>query len=529
MSVLDNSNAKIYKHLDEKIINDVNLKLYTWNHEKETIKLIDDVINHYYFNQNWNKFIRENSNTIDIGAHSGDTLIPLILGGTNFFKSKTKILALEPNPYVRECCELNALNNISENVEIIVSPFAITDKDNTDVVLYDHGNDMCNGGIIHDGFTEELKQYLTDTPNKKGVECTGMTLETICNKYFTEEEVKNISFIKIDTEGYDREIINSSKQFLNKYKPVIFMEWFDFYNEKESLKLFEIIKDINYIPFNPITLEMANVKNKIWDLLLIHKDDIENLKKTKILSKNDFGFFFVPNHGTGIAHKIIANGEVWERETIKFVINNCQQKNIVSAGTFIGDFIIPFCKNTKGNVICFEPEPENNHFTKLNIELNNITNVIFSGFALSNENKPGFLKCLGSWVGSSNKYQEDLLGEHLGETAWVTNDNTSLTIPINLITLDYFLEKNSIDEEISIIQLDIEGYEMNALDGSKKTIEKYLPIIISESPFYGDIYDNFLKKLGYELSDKLIGHRYDDGGGCFNYILYIPNKHKLIF
>jgi FkbM family methyltransferase len=278
-----NDNTKIYKSLDEKLVNNTNIKLYTWNNVNEEIKLIDDIIKHYFYGQNWNKFIRENSNTIDIGAHSGDTLIPLILGGTNFFKTKTKILALEPNPYVRECCKLNAINNISENIEIIVLPFAVTDKDDYQTMLYDHGNDMCNGGIIHDGFSEGLKQTLTNTPNKKGVECIGMKLETICNNYFTEEEIKNISFIKIDTEGYDREIIYSSKDFLNKIKPVIFMEWFDFYDEKESLKLFEIIKDLNYFPFNPATLEIADINNKIWDLLLIHKDDIENLKKTKML------------------------------------------------------------------------------------------------------------------------------------------------------------------------------------------------------------------------------------------------------
>jgi len=66
-----------------------------------------------------------------------------------------------------------------------------------------------------------------------------------------------------------------------KYKPVVFMEWFNFYGEEDSNKLFQIIEDINYIPFNPITLEVANVKNKIWDLLLIHKDDMENLKNVE--------------------------------------------------------------------------------------------------------------------------------------------------------------------------------------------------------------------------------------------------------
>ena len=32
--------SELYKHIDKKIINGVNLKLYTWNHEHESIQLI---------------------------------------------------------------------------------------------------------------------------------------------------------------------------------------------------------------------------------------------------------------------------------------------------------------------------------------------------------------------------------------------------------------------------------------------------------------------------------------------------------
>jgi len=276
--------------MDEKVkfrdtlnVNNCNVELYTWNHKYEGEKKINDLINHYLISQNWDKFIKTNSNTIDIGAHSGDTVIPLFLAGSDYGKFKTKVLAIEPNPIVREICELNATKNISDNISIKVLPYAITEKDNEDVVLFDHGNEMCNGGIIHDGFSEELKNMLNNIHNKIGVNVVGMTLKTICETNFTQEELKNLSFIKIDTEGYDREIIKSSKDFLNEHKPVVFMEWFDFYNNEESQKLFNVINDINYIPFNPVTLELANVENKIWDLLIIHKDDVENLKKTNFV------------------------------------------------------------------------------------------------------------------------------------------------------------------------------------------------------------------------------------------------------
>jgi FkbM family methyltransferase len=267
--------------MDSKKINETVIYLHRLEHENEAIQTIEQLESDYLKNQNWNKFIKPGSVTIDIGAHSGDTLIPLIIAGSNNLKCKTKILAFEPNKVVFDTCKKNVDSNLSDLVDIKLFPFAIIDEDDKDVEFSDHGNNMCNGGIIHDNMNDHLKNMLINTPNRKSFICKGYTLNTICNTHLTEEEIKNISFIKIDTEGYDREIVISSKDFLMKYKPVIFMEWFDFYGEEDSNKLFQIIEDINYIPFNPITLEVANVKNKIWDLLLIQKDDMDNLNKTK--------------------------------------------------------------------------------------------------------------------------------------------------------------------------------------------------------------------------------------------------------
>jgi FkbM family methyltransferase len=246
-------------------------------------------------------------------------------------------------------------------------------------------------------------------------------------------------------------------------------------------------------------------------------------------SSNKFGNFYVPTNGTGIAHVILGNGEVWEEETINFIINNCNNKTIVSAGAFIGDFIIPFSKNTNGKVISFEPETNNYYFANKNIELNNLKNIVLSDYGLSNSKYTSFLKCKGAWFGSHNKDQENMIGNILGETAYVVDSSDEQTVEIKLTDLDSFLFENEINDEISIIQLDIEGHEMKALEGSKITIEKNLPIIISESVFYGDIYEIYLKNLGYKLSDRLVGHRFENSLGCLNYILYIPEKHNLIF
>ena len=159
--------AQIFKCKETTIINNCKIEYYTWNHQFEGDKNINALIDNYLIDDNWSKFITKGSNTIDIGAHSGDTIIPLYIAGSDYGTLKTKVLAIEPNPIVREICELNAKSNISTNVEIEVVSFAITDKDDIKVLLFDHGNEMCNGGIIHNGFSEELKNKLKQLETAK--------------------------------------------------------------------------------------------------------------------------------------------------------------------------------------------------------------------------------------------------------------------------------------------------------------------------------------------------------------------------
>jgi hypothetical protein len=103
----------------------------------------------------------------------------------------------------------------------------------------------------------------------------GLTLEHLCAKYLSEEEISNIGFIKTDTEGHDCSILESSQDFLDRIKPVIFTEWFFAYTDVESQKLFDVIKDIGYLPFYPGTLEPATVDRRSEDLVLIHHTQLQ--------------------------------------------------------------------------------------------------------------------------------------------------------------------------------------------------------------------------------------------------------------
>jgi FkbM family methyltransferase len=247
--------------------NNKNYYYVEWNHPKEGAKDIHSLINAFSNTFNWNKLIKKNSTVIDIGAHSGDTLIPITTLCTN-----GTILCIEPNSNVREILQINAeLNKGAAN--IIVASEVVTTTNTDSILLFDHNNEHCNGGIIDNSLSKEsVKKIRSCAVNS--IECKGLTLEAICNKYLSKEQINNLDFIKIDTEGHDKSIIRSAKEFLNKHKPNLFIEWFNWFNEEDNNDLFNTIQTINYVPYDPITLKPANVKNKISDLLLIHKTKV---------------------------------------------------------------------------------------------------------------------------------------------------------------------------------------------------------------------------------------------------------------
>ena len=59
-----------------------------------------------------------------------------------------------------------------------------------------------------------------------------------------------------------------------------------------------------------------------------------------VIAENAHGFYCVPRAAVQrpAARKII-NGEVWEPETIDFVVRHCVDRSVVHAGAFFGDFL----------------------------------------------------------------------------------------------------------------------------------------------------------------------------------------------
>ncbi len=178
------------------------------------------------------KFIPAGSLAIDIGGNIGDTTVPMALAAGR----SGIVLGFDPNPHVFRILEVNAgLNRNTTN--IIPLPFAITDEDG-DFYYASSEASFSNGGIS----TEQNNRHGSFTLQQK---IQGINLERYLQKNYASWTDK-LSFIKIDTEGYDKEIIKSISALIDKHKPVVVAECFGKLTKEERKELFDGLSNKGY-------------------------------------------------------------------------------------------------------------------------------------------------------------------------------------------------------------------------------------------------------------------------------------------
>ena len=122
-------------------------------------------------------------------------------------------------------------------------------------------------------------------------------------------------------------------------------------------------------------------------------------------------------------------------------------------------------------VISFEPEPDCFRLLEKNIEFHKCNNVIIKKLALTNKTgEISFFKDKSySILGSLSKNN-------------LTHFNEKLIV--ETVDLDSFVLKNLINE-VNVIKMNIQGSEGLVIDGARKTINDYYPLIITEFWPYG--------------------------------------------
>jgi FkbM family methyltransferase len=202
-------------------------------------------------------FIKKGDLVIDIGGHQGDTAIPMALA----CGAEGTTLSLEPNPNSYKVLVANSkLNKTKTN--IIPLNFAATAHDGE--FTFGSGDPSYgNGGIV--GFTHNKKRNVRYT-----FKVTGKNLHQYLLSHYSTI-LPALSFIKIDTEGYDKEIIKSIPEVIDQYRPYLLVECFGPSLKEEKLELFDLltskkyslykIDDFNFSTMVKIEREQAAPKN----------------------------------------------------------------------------------------------------------------------------------------------------------------------------------------------------------------------------------------------------------------------------
>jgi FkbM family methyltransferase len=208
---------------------------------------------------------------------------------------------------------------------------------------------------------------------------------------------------------------------------------------------------------------------------------------------NKHGIYCVPKSSAEIsppARKIMA-GDVYEPDTIDFIINNCGEGDIVHAGAYFGDFLpaLSIYCGPFATIWAFEPKEEHHYCANKTLQLNGCINVMLAHAGLGEVYGERTLQTTTDdgrvWGG----------GSRIVHTA-----DEDKSEHIHLVTLDETIpEKN----DVSIVHLDVEGFEKEALMGGLETIKRCLPILILETmPDNKWMTDN-IYILGYEITGKL--------------------------
>jgi FkbM family methyltransferase len=181
---------------------DGDVRFARWQHPGETPKVVTqqsvDALR---------TFLREGDVAIDIGAHTGDSTLPIALA----VGARGLVFALEPNPYVFKVLAANAALN-PEKTRVSPLMFAAMPADGQFEFEYSDSG-YCNGG-----FHDRIARWRHGHFHRLRVE--GRNLAEYLRAH-APDAVSRLRYIKIDTEGFDRAVVQSMAGVIAVARPYI--------------------------------------------------------------------------------------------------------------------------------------------------------------------------------------------------------------------------------------------------------------------------------------------------------------------
>jgi FkbM family methyltransferase len=202
--------------------------------------------------------------------------------------------------------------------------------------------------------------------------------------------------------------------------------------------------------------------------------------------------YFVPGyaHHRPVCRKILT-GEYAEPDLHAFVERlMARGGSMIHAGTFFGDMLPAFSRKTPSRLIAFEPAIENYLLAHATVEANALDNVMLVHAGLGRQAGTMLLETSGvdgTHRGGSSRLFED------EDHQFVRPQRTTV------LAIDQFRV-----DDLVLIQLDVEGFELEVLRGARRTLRTLEPVVVVE-----DLQRKcgpFLRRMGYEPQGRVSGN-----------------------
>jgi FkbM family methyltransferase len=184
-----------------------------------------------------------------------------------------------------------------------------------------------------------------------------------------------------------------------------------------------------------------------------------------------------------ISDDIVKYNNFWEYELFNRWVDYFPKDGLmIDIGANIGSHCLQFKQTFPDlSIWAFELHPENYKLLKANVKTYNDIQAFNVG--------------IGSRVSVIS-----FNNGHYSNSGVVSMDIYGINKNI-VIALDDLLDSDSQKEPITFIKLDVEGHELSALEGMKKTLFKYNPLIWIED-LTNSVAINYLMNLGYCILQK---------------------------
>jgi FkbM family methyltransferase len=198
-------------------------------------------------------FLREGDVAVDIGAHTGDSTLPIALA----VGSAGAVFALEPNPYVFKVLAVNAALNPTA-ARIVPLMFAAMPEDGEFEFEYTDSG-YCNGGF-HEGLSRWKHGHFSV------LRVAGRNLAEYL-RLNAGAELARLRYIKIDTEGFDRTVVRTLADVLRTHRPYLKAEIYKHLAESEREGFHADLRALGYRVFKCEETEYRGEELHPGDLL----------------------------------------------------------------------------------------------------------------------------------------------------------------------------------------------------------------------------------------------------------------------